>query len=435
MALIDGVHMKKEIVTALIGFSIAQAAILNVPLTVQKHSQWCWAGTTTAIIKYYGANLRQCDVANYARIQINATSTPFHNFGTTDCCADTTTFNMSQADGSCNYTNYNWGNPGSIQDILNHWNVTNGTKSGYYTQNEVNTEINAGHPFIIRYGWTAGGGHFIVGRGIVGNDMYLMNPWPGNEYEIVAYNTVVSASDHKWTHTNTISKAPPSSSGTTLSSSTALSSSLAISSSTIISSSSAQSSSSTISTGNCSGIPTWNSSTTYATNNTKVVYNNILWTNQWYANPGEQPGVNQVWVNQGNCSTTSSSSALSSSTALSSSVKLSSSSVFYSSNTSSSSLALSSSTSSSSSIAVSSSSSTVVATLDAPSFSLATINNQWITWNGAPANASLTNAAGTTIAQGSNIEGFHFETPLSAGFYALRLWDQSGDKSWWLSIK
>ena len=206
--------------------SLFAATILPIPLTTQQHDQWCWSGTTTSIIQYYGTQVRQCDVANFARTQINKTTAPFHNFGTTDCCVDTSTFAKSQAPGSCNYWNYNWGNPGSIQDILNNWSVTNGTLGGTYTFAEVQTQINAGHPFIIRYGWTAGGGHFIVGRGFDANtqNVYLMNPWPGDGYQIVQYNTVVSASDHTWTHTNTISKAPPSSSILASSSSNATSS-------------------------------------------------------------------------------------------------------------------------------------------------------------------------------------------------------------------
>ncbi|WP_245774515.1 hypothetical protein [Rugamonas rubra] len=69
----------------------------------------------------------------------------------------------------------------------------------------VRKNMDANRPFVIRYGWTNGGGHIMVGRGdetVNGvNYLYIMNPWQGEEQTDHSYSSAVSASDHKWTHT------------------------------------------------------------------------------------------------------------------------------------------------------------------------------------------------------------------------------------------
>lgn len=42
--------------------------------------------------------------------------------------------------------------------------------------------------------------------------------------------------------------------------------------------------------------PLYDSTQSYGTPNTKVRYNGYYWTNQWWANPGEIPGSNSVWL-------------------------------------------------------------------------------------------------------------------------------------------
>src|SRR5436853_299052 len=72
------------------------------------------------------------------------------------------------------------------------------------SKTQIQTEINAGHPFLFRWGWTSGGGHFLVGYGLSGNTLYYMNPLPGYGYQISDYNWVVDDSgSHTWTHTQT----------------------------------------------------------------------------------------------------------------------------------------------------------------------------------------------------------------------------------------
>ena len=81
--------------------------------------------------------IEQCTIAEYARVQAT-----WHDFGPVDCCEDPTQ--------GCNYWNYNWGTAGSIQDIIQHWGISN---SGYVPElslDAVVEEIEAMRPFIIR---------------------------------------------------------------------------------------------------------------------------------------------------------------------------------------------------------------------------------------------------------------------------------------------
>jgi len=170
----------------------AADAMLGFNQKAQEHDQWCWAGSSQSVLEYYGTVLDQCAIANYA-------------FGMSSCCGDTT-FSW---DDPCNYWNYMWGTSsygtpnGSLKGILAHWGITSTTVYSFLAQSTCVSEINAGRPFVMRFGWTSGGGHFLDGFGYDSDGQYLhyMDPWPGNGYTLSLYTWVVSASDHAWTHT------------------------------------------------------------------------------------------------------------------------------------------------------------------------------------------------------------------------------------------
>jgi len=169
--------------------------VLNVTQVAQEQDQWCWAGSSRAVLLYYGTDLAQCTIAEYAR-----TRATWHDFGSVNCCTDPTQ--------GCNYWNYNWGADGSIQDILQHWGVNNHGVSAALSSGEANTQLDTLKPFVIRWGWASGGGHFIVGHGLEGNTFYYMDPWPGEGSKQAAYDWVVSDGNHTWTHTNVMDTAP-----------------------------------------------------------------------------------------------------------------------------------------------------------------------------------------------------------------------------------
>jgi hypothetical protein len=192
--------MKKFIILPMIflflNSTIGKSQVLNVPETFQEQNQWCWAGCSKCILDYYGDVLNQCDIADYARTQITWTS-----FGTVNCCVD--------PNQGCNYWNYNYGSNGSIQDILVHFGaIANYGVASALTLAEINSDISGNKPFVIRWGWTAGGGHFIVGHGINGTNVNYMNPWPGEGLHVGDYTWMVSDGTHNWTHTNRLTTSP-----------------------------------------------------------------------------------------------------------------------------------------------------------------------------------------------------------------------------------
>jgi len=158
--------------------------VLNVPLAEQQHNEWCWAGSSDAVLRYYATQVNQCDMADFA-------------WSREDCCGN----EEFAWDHPCNEPNYMYGQPGSIQDILDKWGRTSDPQGSHLAKAVIAVEVNAGRPFILRYGWKPEGGHFIVGRGLVDDLVYLMDPWPGNGYSITDYDAVVSSDTHDWTHT------------------------------------------------------------------------------------------------------------------------------------------------------------------------------------------------------------------------------------------
>lgn len=196
--------MKQLITLLLVGIFLttyipSNAQVLNVRNAEQQYDQWCWAGCTKTILDYYGfSTVQQCDIAEFVR-----TTATFHDFGAVDCCIN--------AQQGCNYWNYNWGYAGSIQDILIHFgNLQNNGLGRALTLAEVSTEIQKNKLFVIRWGWSTGGGHFLVGHGVSGNNIYYMNPWFGEGLHIGTFDYMLSGKDspgaatHTWTSTNKI---------------------------------------------------------------------------------------------------------------------------------------------------------------------------------------------------------------------------------------
>jgi hypothetical protein len=164
----------------------------------QEQTEWCWAGVSSAVLAYYGKSVPQCEIANFAR-----TTATWHDFGSEDCCL--------RPSGSCNYWNYNYGQSGSIQEILKRWGVQNSGVDRALTLVDLKKELEAKRPFVIRWARSAGGGHFVVGHGLTDSMLHYMDPWPGEGAKIARYGQVVSSSQNTWTHTNLLSTTPPTS--------------------------------------------------------------------------------------------------------------------------------------------------------------------------------------------------------------------------------
>lgn len=161
----------------------AQGKYLNVQNRQQEHSNWCWSASTQCVIFLKGSySPSQCAIANYALSRSN-------------CCGNST-FNWNHPCNTVNSMN-------SMISIMRYWGISSSFYNGYFSWNAIKSRIDNNRPFIMRFGWTNGGGHFIVGYGywVSNGTSYVgyMNPWPGEGYTWSTYNYTTGSSGHTWT--------------------------------------------------------------------------------------------------------------------------------------------------------------------------------------------------------------------------------------------
>ncbi len=167
--------------------------VLGVNQVIQEQTNWCWSATSVCVLNYYCYNYSQCEIAEYAR-SVNPT-----RFGTTNCCVNPV--------NGCNTTNFNYGYLGSIKNILiTKGNISNTGIASPLSKQEITSDILNNRLSIILWDWTNGGGHFLVCHGLIGNNLYYMNPLEG--LLIGDYDWVYSASDHVWSQTNRVDLTP-----------------------------------------------------------------------------------------------------------------------------------------------------------------------------------------------------------------------------------
>jgi len=161
---------------------------INVPRKTQEHSNWCWDGSSQAVLYYFGQTPSQCQIANFA-------------WNRSDCCSSNQ-FNWNHV---CNSGNYLFGRRGSCDDVLANWGIGSTGVNGALSWTSVKSEIDNGMPYIMGWYWTGGGGHALVGYGysVKSNTQYMsyMDPWPGEGFTTSTYSYVVNASDHQWGQT------------------------------------------------------------------------------------------------------------------------------------------------------------------------------------------------------------------------------------------
>ena len=191
-------HIRFVLAAALVaysGLSLAGNGYKALPITqtIQEHSNWCWSASSVATLKLYGQSPSQCSVANYAR-SINY------------ACGNTT-FNWNSP---ANQPAGIYGGSGTIQSILLHWGLASTGRASALSWSSTVSQINANRPFVMRFGWTNGGGHFLVPYGYDDRSgtqrIGYMNPWPGEGNTWSTFSWTVNASDHRWTHTLTMNR-------------------------------------------------------------------------------------------------------------------------------------------------------------------------------------------------------------------------------------
>jgi hypothetical protein len=155
--------------------------VLNVATTMQEQGNWCWDACSACILKYNCTPLSQCEIANYA-------------LAMTNCC---------NVPSGCNYQNTLY----AIQDILVHFaNISSQEVGVVLDKAAIHATLQQNRPFVIFWYWTSGGGHVIIGHGLVGNDLYYMDPLQG--LKIADYSWVCSNAAHTWIDTQVLTTSP-----------------------------------------------------------------------------------------------------------------------------------------------------------------------------------------------------------------------------------
>jgi hypothetical protein len=151
--------------------------VLRFPIQRQLQSQWCWAGVSASVSRYYvpASTWTQCRIANV-------------QWGRSDCCG-------SGAAGACN----NPSTLGTALSTVGHFDRQTSVQESLQT---LENELVAGRPVCIRVGWAGGGGHFVVASGVEDDGFVWVSDPGGGTTALVAYNTLRTAysGSGTWTH-------------------------------------------------------------------------------------------------------------------------------------------------------------------------------------------------------------------------------------------
>lgn len=135
----------------------AQTKNLNVPQYGQQTNMWCWAASGEMIMTYLGKAVAQCAEANQL-------------FGMKNCC-------NSPTPSACAKGGWPqwpaWG-----------FSASDTTWGKALTFAQLKGQIDSNKPVGFSWGWTGGGGHYMVVRGytLIGTSQYVIinDPWPWN---------------------------------------------------------------------------------------------------------------------------------------------------------------------------------------------------------------------------------------------------------------
>ena len=176
---------------------------VNVTAYKQEQTQWCWAATTRMVDWAYSTVTppSQCTIVNTA----NNTCDGWFNV----CCGELNGSRPSACTDplGSNFPNSMYGCNGSLSWLLNNYAGANSTAASSIAYSTVSSNLASKKLMVARWGWTSGGGHFVV---IYGN--YMLNSTqnvsyanPGSGSKVTeTYAYFKSNSSRTWTHSVTM---------------------------------------------------------------------------------------------------------------------------------------------------------------------------------------------------------------------------------------
>lgn len=165
----------------------------------QEHSEWCWAAATRMVDWTYSSATppSQCTIVNKANDQCDGI------FNT--CC---NTLDGSRPSACSNYSPSNHPNNmggcnGSLSWLINNYAGANTYSSSSLSYSTVSSNLSANKMMVARWGWTSGGGHFVVIYGCYtfngAGQVQYANPASGSKVT-ESYSYFLSNSSRDWTH-------------------------------------------------------------------------------------------------------------------------------------------------------------------------------------------------------------------------------------------
>jgi hypothetical protein len=178
--------------------SLRADRVFKYPRIRQEKDNWCWSACSQWILGFHGITLSQTDICRYG-----FTDGVIRDQWNWIFCSSENGLRIVTGRDTC----YGRG----INQIINHFGVPYKVKQGgnsYYTltKDEFRAEIENGHPFVIRYNWDDGDGHFVVAMGYQNDLCWVMNPWRNDGIQIFDYEWILDNKNgplqhHVWDYT------------------------------------------------------------------------------------------------------------------------------------------------------------------------------------------------------------------------------------------
>lgn len=160
----------------------SNAQQLYVKEYLQEQDKWCWAATTQCVLDYYGVDVSQCEIVDYARTH----STP-QRYGTQDCC--------SFPSGDCNDDGY-------FGIGFENFAGFSLTITEVLSLNEISTLLRSMKPVVISWKYNnTSVRHVVVIYGVRNNEVMIMDPAVG--FYDLSYSVLINNNRYTWTSSYT----------------------------------------------------------------------------------------------------------------------------------------------------------------------------------------------------------------------------------------